>query len=96
MREREGDSSIAGRRGAFFHFQGSPNGGYKQIEQGLEGRWMSGRAVDMLVFSQLASYNFGGVEGQNEKTPDLLFSCPTHCTYVVILASSSIIYFPFP
>lgn len=79
-REREGDSSIAGRCGACFHFQGSGNGGYKHIEQGLEGRWMSGREVDMPVFSQLASYNFGGVAGQNERTPDLLSSCPTHCT----------------
>lgn len=68
-REREGDSSIACRRGACFHFQGSPNGGYKQIEPVLEGRWMSGRDVDMLVFIQLASYNLGGVEEQNEKTP---------------------------
>lgn len=67
-REREGDFRIADRRSAFFHFQGPPNGGYTQIEQGLEGRWMSGREIDMLAFSQLASYNFGGVEGQNEST----------------------------
>lgn len=43
---------------------------------------MSGREVDMLVFIQLASYNLGGVEEQNEKTPGFQLFPSQHALHI--------------